>query len=197
MTKPPNIAQAAGVWHDAIRGMVRPMDNGERRLNEAFRELADDDRSLNASVRTERAVMAQWDAAGRAHGGTDALVQEPTGRRVSWIAGAAAAAVLAIAIATMSRPAQPPETPPAAVAEVAPDPVVVDRRPESNRFFPLAPITQRELNGSSLQLMRVQLRGAQLSRLGVEVDELRGSEVIEADVLLGEDGIARAIRFER
>jgi hypothetical protein len=42
--------------------IVQPMDTQERRIREELRALAHQDRSLGASVATEQAVMARWDA---------------------------------------------------------------------------------------------------------------------------------------
>ena len=170
------------------------MDNRERRLSEALRALADEDRSLNTLAQTEQAVMARWDAEHWARATPTNWFRSRLGRTVSWISAAAAAAVLAVAIASMWRPA-PPQ---AGIVDVVSDQLpAADGRVDANVFMPLAPIAPHELNGSSLQLMRVQLRGAMLSRLGVAVDDVRASDVFEADILVGEDGIARAIRFER
>ena len=174
------------------------MDNRERRMNEALRALADGDRSLNASARIEQAVMTRWDAGHRAGAKPANWLRSRPGRAASWISAAAAAAVLAATISSMRRPAEPPAAPPAGIADVAGDHLpVTNAYPEADVFVQLGPITPRELNGSSLQLMRVQLRGRMLSRLGVTVGDVRASEMVEADVLFGEDGIARAIRFER
>ena len=174
------------------------MDNPERRLSEALRALADDDRSLNASADTERAVMARWNAEQRAREKpTDRIWSRPRWT-VAWMSVAAAAAVLAVAVASMRRPTEPATVPPAETVRMAREPLpVTDGQPAIDVFVQLGPITPRELSRSSLQLMRVRLRGDKLSRLGVAVDDVWASEVVEADVLFGEDGIARAIRFER
>src|SRR5262249_37941119 len=47
------------------------------------------------------------------------------------------------------------------------------------------------------QLMRVELPRSVLSSFGLPVDFNRASERIKADVVIGNDGIARAIRFVR
>ena len=174
------------------------MDNRERRMNEALRALADDDRSLTASTTTEQAVMTRWDTAHRAGARPTNWFRRRPGRTVSWISAAAAAAALAVAVASMRREAEPPAAPPARIADSASDRLpVTNAYPEAGVFIQLGPVTPHEFNGSSLQLMRVQLRGRMLSRLGVAVGDVRASEMVEADVLFGEDGIARAIRFER
>jgi hypothetical protein len=47
------------------------------------------------------------------------------------------------------------------------------------------------------QLVRVQLPRAALPSLGLPLNAERGNEPVKADVLLGNDGLARAIRFVR
>jgi hypothetical protein len=47
------------------------------------------------------------------------------------------------------------------------------------------------------QLVRVELPRSALSRFGLTVNSEGGAERVKADVLLGEDGMARAIRFVR
>ena len=47
------------------------------------------------------------------------------------------------------------------------------------------------------QLVRVQLPRAALASLGLPLNAERGNEPVKADVLLGGDGLARAIRFVR
>ena len=47
------------------------------------------------------------------------------------------------------------------------------------------------------QVVRVELPRSALSSIGLPVSADRAGERIKADVLLGEDGLARAIRFVR
>jgi hypothetical protein len=58
-------------------------------------------------------------------------------------------------------------------------------------FVPLMPITGQELGGS-FQIVRVQMPRASLGALASPLEHPDG--LVEADVLLGEDGMARAIR---
>jgi hypothetical protein len=58
-------------------------------------------------------------------------------------------------------------------------------------FVPLMPLSERELAGP-FQIVRVQMPRASLGNLLSPLEH--PNEVIEADVLLGEDGMARAIR---
>jgi hypothetical protein len=61
----------------------------------------------------------------------------------------------------------------------------------SIEFVPLMPITENELTGS-FQIVRVQMSGASLGALRSPLTQ--PNEMVEADLLLGEDGRARAIR---
>lgn len=58
-------------------------------------------------------------------------------------------------------------------------------------FMPLVPFSEHELAGS-FQIVRVQMPRASLGALTSPFEH--PSEFVEADVLLGEDGMARAIR---
>ena len=68
---------------------------------------------------------------------------------------------------------------------------------EVEPFVRLLPMTQEELG--TIRLARVRLRGQAARTLGLEARmPLPGADgFVEADVLLGEDGLARAIRFVR
>ncbi|MCZ2152079.1 MAG: hypothetical protein LC126_30415 [Bryobacterales bacterium] len=50
-------------------------------------------------------------------------------------------------------------------------------------------------SGETLQVVRITLRRADLLRLGLPVAPDSGSGLVKADVLLGEDGLTKAIRF--
>lgn len=75
----------------------------------------------------------------------------------------------------------------------------VDRPDETEmvtQFFPLREgedITALD----SLQLVRVELPASALSEVGLTVDPEMADEPVKADVVLGQDGLARAIRFVR
>ena len=75
-----------------------------------------------------------------------------------------------------------PEQPPVAESPMSHAPI---------EFVPLMPITEQELTGS-FQIVRVQMPSASLGALRPPLAQ--PNEIVEADVLLGEDGRARAIR---
>lgn len=102
-----------------------------------------------------------------------------------------------------SRPANPPrhKEPPAALsADRDQDPaapiaaVVPPIREITTDFLPL--VYGGDLSGQGLQLVRVRLPRDALGYFGLPAHGFSG-ERIPADVLLGEDGTARAVRFVR
>ena len=90
--------------------------------------------------------------------------------------------------------------PPAGAVEPAPAAVQPVRAALASQrdglFFPL--LYGDDLSGMEAgRVVRVRLPGTALASFGVPVSEERRTERVEAEVLLGEDGLARAIRFER
>jgi hypothetical protein len=140
-------------------------------LQESLRALAKDEAQVPAHV--DAAVMAAWDASrpGRA----------PTASR-PWIPWAVAcAAVVMTAVLLTWRPANP-----GAPSRTAGSP---------------APLIQQELvlvpefdRAGPLMLMRVRMTRREFSRLGVPMRNPDGDGLVDVEVLVGEDGVARSIR---
>ncbi len=88
-------------------------------------------------------------------------------------------------------------------AATRPQPKRLRPQPFANRksevlteFFPL--MEGEELDGlENGQIVRVELSGAALLEVGLPVDVAMANESVKADVVLGHDGLARAIRFVR
>jgi hypothetical protein len=148
----------------------------------------------------------------------------PRRRRVGGMMAAGAAAALVLLVATLPRQPDPPAGPeqrpapaegepaaPAAAAGMVATPrasvpaapargrrtgrpaPVEERSTEVVSFVPLVPIAEEELSGS-FSLVRVELPAAALIDLGVALERGRSAQPVQAEVLLGEDGLARAIR---
>jgi hypothetical protein len=92
--------------------------------------------------------------------------------------------------ATTRAPAPSREMP--AVVRPEARPATVRRAPVTLDFVRLVPISPDEMSGT-FQIVRVQLPRASLGALA-DAAPVTGSDLIQADVLLGEDGMARAIR---
>ena len=124
----------------------------------------------------------------------------PVRRRHLWIPATIAAAALLAAGAgyRMTHRSRVPElATELAVAEEPPAAVWAARASQRDGlFFPL--LYGDDLSGLEAgRVVRVRLSGTALASFGVPVSEERRAERVEAEVLLGEDGLARAIRFDR
>ena len=140
-------------------------------LQESLRALAQDEAQVPAHVDVE--VMAAWDASRPG--------QAPTASR-PWVPWAAAcAAVVMTAVLLTWRPANPGAPsrtagPPASLIQQ--ELVLV---PEFDRTGPL-------------MLMRVRMTRREFSRLGVPISNPDDDGLVDVEVLVGEDGVARSIR---
>ena len=149
-------------------------------LTRALRAVAEDDETLGASAEVEARLMAE------AH-----VIAGARRRRVYAAAGALAATLLAaIAVpawraATVRRPAVDPPGPAASFARPEPGEVATE-------FFPLMYSNVPVTNG---QTVRLELPQAALASFGLESDDASGT--VLADVVVGQDGLARAVRFVR
>ena len=145
--------------------------NLQESLRALAKDAADDDAQVPAHV--DAAVMAAWDVSrpGRA----------PTASR-PWVPWAVAcAAVVMTAVLLTWRPANP-----GAPSQTAGSP---------------APLIQQELvlvpefdRAGPLMLMRVRMTRREFSRLGVPMRNPDGDGLVDVEVLVGEDGVARSIR---
>jgi hypothetical protein len=172
----------------------------EDRVVEALRALSEHDASREASPEVETRLRAQFQSRKRRGAWQRAAV---------WATAAAAAAVVVFFVGENRRPPAPApvhEVVTQAVAvqpEVARTAVAVKTtrrargsvpRPQEvvTDFFPLmdpAPPFERG------QLLRVELPASAMQMVGLPVREDRLADPVQADVLMGEEGLPRAIRF--
>jgi len=171
----------------------------EERVVEALRALSEHDTSREASPEVETRLRVQFQSRKR---------RGVWRRAAAWTTAAAAAAMVVFFVGENRRPPTPapapeavrqvvavqPETAPAAARKTAkrvprsvtrPQEVVTD-------FFPLmdpAPPFERG------QLLRVELPASAMQMVGLPVREDRLADPVQADVLVGEEGLPRAIRF--
>ncbi len=177
----------------------------EERIVQALRALAHHDRELQAAPETETLLIRGFR-------------KQRARRRWRWIAvaGAAAACLVVAALvmnygtARQSSPVRPPvalsnpETPEVAAA---PEPVIVTapqrvRRPRTvGRRAPREAVTDffpwmdSALPFERGQLLRVELPAGVMRSVGLPVHDDHLGDLIQADVLVGEEGLPRAIRF--
>lgn len=173
----------------------------EDKVRAALQALADQDRSRQSQ--TPAHIIYAWHRPRKWNLGT-----------AFGAIGVAAAAMLAAIFMYPSQTVptpRPPEPPRVAVAE--PAPIVLKTKPEPQPlpvkhtkriapkeqprevvtdFFPLMDVPPPFERG---QLLRVVVPTATMRTVGLPVNPDRLSDRIQADVLIGEEGMARAIRF--
>ena len=175
----------------------------EDHILQALAALAENDREIEAPPEVEARLLVTFRSRRR------------SGQRWVVIAAAAAALVIAAlwwtnrahqpavsAVLPVSRVPERAQPAPLAVATIARTPRKVARKtaavqpPQAREvvtdFFPLmnpAPSFERG------QLLRVQLPAAAMRTVGLPVREDHLDDLVQADVLVGEEGMARAIRF--
>jgi hypothetical protein len=168
----------------------------EERVVEALRALRDADRDVEAGPEVEVRLMR-------------AVVARRRAGRV-WI-GAGAAAIAAAAGFVMLHPrrtepipqAPPPviavaaPSPPAVVEAVLPKPRPARRKPGAPQevttgFYPLMELAPPFERG---ELVRMTVPASTMRDVGIFVNASHLDDPVQADVLIGQEGLARAIRF--
>jgi hypothetical protein len=171
--------------------------NRQRTLTLGLRRLAADWQCVEAPARVESRLTAAFlGQAGR-------TVLRPAARWWVPVATWATAAVAVIALAmflardrhvvpahrtTSSRVELAAVEPPADLETLG------DSSDTDNDFIPMPNAARIEPN-EDLDLVRVEVPRSAMIALGYAVSEDRASEPVEAEVVLGADGLARAVRF--
>lgn len=156
-------------------------------MNELLRALAESDREKEAPPEVEIRLKA-------------AFRRKYKRRMWPYFAAAAMAAGMASffvrvpKLQTMEIAVVTPPAPILRVAKAAPRKVVHRKQPREvvTEFYPLMEDPPPFERG---ELLRVSLPAAAMRSVGVPVSEDRLAETVQADVLVGQEGLARAIRF--
>jgi hypothetical protein len=159
--------------------------SADRRINDAFRAIAEEDAQRGASPAVEASVMTAFD---------DAMRRRRTRRIVSAL-GVAAVVVAIAAGALKVRPLNSGEP-----SRQTSDVRLGTSREVTTAFMPLAYSGVPLADG---HIVRMEVPRASLVRFGLlpadnaeSAEAGRGGTVI-ADVVIGDDGLARAVRFVR
>jgi len=159
---------------------MQSRDDGNQGLDRALRALRDDDAEGGASPAVEERLRAEVRRIRRAR------------RRRNYAVVAGIAAAIVITAVPVRRMFQEP--PPAArsAADTAPAPVAE----VSTEFFPLIYSSIPTTTG---HLVRLDVPRSALASFGLADPPFAGTapDTIPADVLVGDDGLARAVRFVR
>jgi hypothetical protein len=173
----------------------------------ACAELLSRHRALEAGLKAVAAEMRQVEAPARVESGLVAAfrlqnqVVRRTDRSQWWVPAlswAAAAAILVVAALAVLHPRQPmpahrgaPNMVESAALTESVDTNALDGE---DGFIPL-PNTQRLDPNEDVNVVRVEVPRSAMMAVGLAVSADSVSELVEADVMLGQDGVARAIRF--
>ena len=175
----------------------------EKELDERLQALKQAMEAMAAPDRVEAAVVAAF----RRRDVRPAVRTWP-----HWALAAAAGVIVVAGVALLlnrepARQAPAPALPPVAVdrreapgpvASAVPAPPPMRARPRQvvRTFIPLVPdLTWGP--GESAQVMRVSMPRSALQSFGLPVDETRAFETVRADIIVGQDMVARAIRVVR
>ncbi len=187
-------------------------------VGQSLRALAADDATARVPPHVDAAVMAAWDENGREHHG-----RAPAARRARVMlgiamAGAVAASLVAAAVVITWRGGNEARhtlggsAPEKSVAAGVPEAVTGAVAPPRGVEQPMAPARARRRPVASpatgagyilvpdaymdapLTMMRVRMSRSAFSRLGVPIANPDGDGMVDVEVLVGEDGVARSIR---
>lgn len=167
----------------------------QRELAAGLRGLAESCRALKAPGRVEARLLRAFQAQ---HGA-------PAGGNRRWLlpvwATAASLLLAAALLLTMARQPAAPRIIPSGLklasvgAAAAPDAAAeMETAGDTDGFIPL-PNAESIGPNEEVNLVRVEVPRSALVALGVDVNPDQAAERVEADVLLGSDGVAKAVRF--
>jgi hypothetical protein len=170
-------------------------------LAAGLRALAAESSHLEAPARVEaRLIQAFRNHSGLGHS-APSMIRPPR----MWLPVAtwfgAAAAVVALALVLVSnRQPQPvhrnlPGGFESALAQTPVEFEAGDYSPFNNEDFIPLPNAERISPNEDVNLVRVEVPRSTMIALGYDVSADRASEPVEAEVVLGADGLARAVRF--
>jgi hypothetical protein len=169
------------------------MVSSQRGLIQGLRGLAAESRSIQADQRVENRLLAAF----REDSG---FVVERRNRWIPVLTWAAAAAVLLIlgVFLTRDRNPQPVRraTPLTELAVVQMPSSSVTLAGFGGEFVRLPNVAEIDAT-EELNLVRLEMPGSALIALGLPLGVERASESLQADFILGADGMARAVRWDQ
>jgi len=161
-----------------------------------------------------RSVAAEWNrvkAPGRVEGrllaefrGQAGLAVPAPARRwwlpvATWLAAAAVVAAAVLLFVVRERKLQPPQPPLGSAEMAAADwaaglPLDEETAGVEDEYIPV-PDADRLPPSGDVNVVRVEVPRSAMLAMGFAVNPERAAELVRADVVLGSDGLARAVRF--
>jgi hypothetical protein len=163
----------------------------QRRLASGLRTMAGDMQAVGAPPRVEANLIQAFRR--------QMAPATPRPTRVRWMPvfswAAAVAAVIAMAVVVIPRRHSPvPVTHHSTTAPVAELALLTDDGVDDDGFIPL-PNAERVGPNDDVHVVRMELTRSAMLVVGLDVSPDRVSEPVQAEVMLGPDGLARAVRF--
>jgi hypothetical protein len=192
----PEFASGGNAEHEHVKECPQcaGLIDRQRRLALGLRTMANDWRAVAAPPRVEANLIDAFRREMTAAGPRSARMQPlPI---LTWIGAAAALMAMAAWLGpsvVSRRTAAPPAAhhAPAAAVELA---ALTDDAAYDDGFLPL-PNTERVGPNDDVNVVRMELPRSAMLVVGLDVNPERVSETVEAEVMLGPDGLARAVRF--
>jgi hypothetical protein len=189
----PEVGVNADLQHAAECEACAALLNRHRRLEAGLKTAAAEWRQTGAPARVESGLRAAFRSQNRRARGAD--------RRQWWapaLSWAAAAGVLIMAGLFLLHPHQPMpahrNAPNSVEMASLTDPGDANTADADDDFIPLPNASQLDSNEDG-NVVRMEVPRSAMLAVGLAVSADRVSELVEADVMLGPDGVARAIRF--
>jgi hypothetical protein len=169
--------------------------NQQRQLASGLRAVAATYQGVGAPARVEARLLAAFRAqAGMAAGVRPAVRRAPV---FAWAAAVAAMIALGVFVSGGARPRVAQQTAARGVEAASLEntgAAASDTQSDYEGFIPL-PNAARLSENEEVNLVRVEVPRSAMIALGMEVSPERATELVAADVMLGPDGLARAVRF--
>ncbi len=186
----PELASGAEYDHVKECPQCAGLIERQRRLTSALRIIADEMRDLAAPPRLEATLLEAFRSEM-----TPARARATRIRWIpafSWAAAAAALITMAVWVAPRRQAAVPPvHHNPSTAVELA---SIADDGADDDGFIPL-PNAERVGPNDEVNVVRMELPRSAMLVVGLDVSPERVSEPVQAEVMLGPDGLARAVRF--
>jgi len=151
------------------------MTENERELLEGLKQLASEE-PRRAPARVEARLLAEF------------VIRQRRRRLMIWLPAGSVAALAAAILLLFGMRHDAPKAAPVAVAAVA-----VDDEAGAG-FYPL-PQAEALPPVENAMVVRVEVQASSLRLMGVPVSEENGATDVQADLLLGQDGLARGVRL--
>lgn len=160
--------------------------NNRREIEAGLRAVAADCRKLEAPARVEARLLKAF----RAQSG---ILERRAQRRwipaLTWAAAFAAMLALGFFLMQQREPEAARSTAPRGTERAS-----VEIPNDMEGFIPL-PNTEAVQANEEMGVVHVEVPRSAMLAVGLEVSADRAGEMVQADVMLGSDGVARAVRF--